>query len=106
LFSKWKVPLDLVTSVCTSAFQLAAVGLLSGKPATTHHVGLQRLKSENPDIDVKSGLRFVENGKIDTAGGLTSVMDIAFRVVERCYSRASAQQTADFMEYQGKGWIL
>jgi transcriptional regulator GlxA family with amidase domain len=35
---------DLVTSVCTGAFQLAAAGLLSGKPATTHHQALKALK--------------------------------------------------------------
>lgn len=96
---------DLVTSVCTGAFQLAAAGLLSGKPATTHHQALKSLKTQYPDVDVKSGLRFVESGKIDTAGGLTSGVDMALRVVERYYGRQVAQQTADFMEYQSKGWI-
>lgn len=97
---------DLVTSVCTGAFQLAAAGLLSGKPATTHHQALKALKQEYPDIDVKSGLRFVESGKIDTAGGLTSGVDMALHVVDRYYGRAVAQQTAEYMEYQSKGWMV
>ena len=97
---------DLVTSVCTGAFQLAAAGLLSGKSATTHHGALKQLKSEYPDIDVKSGLRFVENGKIDTAGGLTSGVDMALRIVERYYGRAVATQTAEYMEYQSKSWMV
>jgi transcriptional regulator GlxA family with amidase domain len=97
---------DLVTSVCTGAFQLAAAGLLSGKPATTHHHALKALKQEYPDIDVKSGLRFVESGNIDTAGGLTSGVDMALRVVDRYYGRAVAQQTAEYMEYQSKGWMV
>jgi transcriptional regulator GlxA family with amidase domain len=57
-------------------------------------------------VDVKSGLRFVENGKIATAGGLTSGVDMALRVVERYYGRGVAQQTAEFMEYQSKGWVV
>jgi transcriptional regulator GlxA family with amidase domain len=96
---------DLVTSVCTGAFQLAAAGILSGKSATTHHQALKALKEQYPDIDVKSGLRFVETGKIDTAGGLTSGVDMALRVVDRYYGRKVAQETADYMEYQSKGWI-
>jgi transcriptional regulator GlxA family with amidase domain len=97
---------DLVTSVCTGAFQLAAAGLLSGKPATTHHAAIKQLKTQYPDIDVKSGLRFVENGRIDTAGGLTSGMDMALRVVERYYGRDVATQTAEYMEYQSKSWMV
>lgn len=97
---------DLVTSVCTGAFQLAAAGLLSGKPATTHHQAIQALKARYPDIDVKSGLRFVESGKIDTAGGLTSGVDMALRVVDRYYGRAVAQHTAEYMEYQSEGWMV
>jgi transcriptional regulator GlxA family with amidase domain len=96
---------DLVTSVCTGAFQLAAAGLLSGRPATTHHQALKALKARYPDIDVKSGVRFVESGKIDTAGGLTSGVDMALRVVDRYYGRAVAHQTAEYMEYQSKGWM-
>jgi len=97
---------DLVTSVCTGAFQLAAAGVLSGKPATTHHMALTRLKKQYPNIDVKGGLRFVEDGKIDTAGGLTSGVDMALRIVERYYGRAVAEQTAEYMEYQSKGWMV
>lgn len=97
---------DLVTSVCTGAFQLAAAGLLSGKPATTHHLAQKGLKAQYPDIDVKTGLRFVETGRIDTAGGLTSGVDMALRIVERYYGRAVAKQTAEYMEYQSTSWIV
>jgi transcriptional regulator GlxA family with amidase domain len=97
---------DLVTSVCTGAFQLAAAGLLSGKAATTHHLAQKGLKAQYPDIDVKSGLRFVETGRIDTAGGLTSGVDMALRIVDRYYGRAVAKQTAEYMEYQSTSWIV
>ncbi|MFL6540276.1 MAG: DJ-1/PfpI family protein [Chthoniobacterales bacterium] len=97
---------DVTMSVCTGAFKLAKAGLLSSKPATTHHEFLDKLEKEYPDIQVKRGVRFVELEKISTAGGLTSGTDLALRVVERYFGREIAQSAADYMEYQGKGWIV
>jgi transcriptional regulator GlxA family with amidase domain len=97
---------DVTMSVCTGAFQLARAGLLSGKTATTHHDFTDALAEEFPDIQVKRGLRFVENGKISTAGGLTSGIDLALRVVERYFGRPVAERTAVYMEYQSKGWMV
>jgi len=98
---------DLTMSVCTGAFQLARAGLLAGKPATTHHLFLDKLEKDFPDIQVKRGLRFVEAGpRLATAGGLTSGIDLALHVVDRRLGRAVAEQTASYMEYQSKGWIV
>lgn len=96
---------DVTMSVCTGAFVLAQTGLLSGKAATTYHYAYTDLAMQFPDIQVKRGYRFVEEGKIATAGGLTSGMDLALRVVERYYGREKAMETADNLEYQGKGWM-
>jgi transcriptional regulator GlxA family with amidase domain len=97
---------DVTMSVCTGAFQLAKAGLLAGKTATTHHAFIDRLAKQYPDINVKSGLRFVEGEKISTAGGLTSGIDLALRVVERYFGREVAEKTAVYMEYQSKGWMV
>ena len=98
---------DLTMSVCTGAFQLAKAGLLSGKPATTHHDFLDRLASQFPDIEVRRGLRYVESSpRIATAGGLSSGIDLALRVVERYFGREVATRTAAYMEYQSQGWKL
>ena len=96
---------DVTMSVCTGAFQLAKAGLLSGKSATTHHDFIESLTKQFPDIDVKRGLRFVEGPKISTAGGLSSGIDLALRVVDRYFGRETAERTAGYMEYQSKGWI-
>jgi putative intracellular protease/amidase/YHS domain-containing protein len=96
---------DLTMSVCTGAFLLAKTGLLSGKAATTHHNAYTDLAMQYPDIQVKRGFRFVEEGKLATSGGLTSGMDLALRVVERYYGRKKAVDTALNMEYQGQGWM-
>jgi putative intracellular protease/amidase/YHS domain-containing protein len=96
---------DLTMSVCTGAFVLARTGLLNGKAATTHHSAYSSLAMEFPQIQVKRGARFVEAGNVATAGGLTSGIDLALRVVQRYFGREVATQTADYLEYQGTGWL-
>ena len=92
-------------SVCNGAFVLAEAGLLDGKSATAHHVGYGYFRAMFPQVNVLRGRRFVEDGKIATAGGLTSGTDLALRVVERYYGRDVARQTAVMLEYQGTGWM-
>jgi transcriptional regulator GlxA family with amidase domain len=96
---------DVTMSVCTGAFILAKTGLLSGKSATTFHSAFNSFAMEFPDIQLKRGARFVENGNLATSGGLSSGIDLALRVVERYYGRQVAQKTAYNMEYQGQGWM-
>lgn len=96
---------DVTMSVCTGAFVLAKTGLLDGKSATTYHGAFGRFTMKFPNIELKRGARFVENGNLATAGGLSSGIDLALRVVERYYGRDVAQKTAYNMEYQGQGWM-
>jgi putative intracellular protease/amidase/YHS domain-containing protein len=96
---------DVTMSVCTGAFVLAKTGLLDGKSATTFHGAFGSFAMNFPKIQLKRGARFVENGNLATAGGLSSGMDLALRVVERYYGREIAEKTAYNMEYQGKGWM-
>jgi transcriptional regulator GlxA family with amidase domain len=96
---------DVTMSVCTGAFQLAKAGLLDGKSAATHHAFLDQLETKFPKVKVQRGVRFVEGEKISTAGGLSSGIDLALRVVERYFGRKAAERTAAYMEYQGTGWL-
>jgi putative intracellular protease/amidase/YHS domain-containing protein len=96
---------DVTMSVCDGAFVLAKTGLLSGKGATTHHNSYKTLAMQFPDIRVKPGARFVEEGNLATAGGLSSGIDLALHVVERYFGRKVATDTTSYMEYQGEGWM-
>ena len=96
---------DVTMSVCTGAFVLAKTGLLSGKAATTFHGAFVSFANQFPDIHLKRGARFVEDGNLATAGGLSSGIDLALHVVERYFGREVAQKTAYNMEYQGQGWM-
>ncbi|MBA5636322.1 DJ-1/PfpI family protein [Duganella sp. LX20W] len=96
---------DLTMSVCMGAFLLARTGLLAGQAATTHHSAYVQFQMEFPDIVLKRGARYVESGKLASAGGLSSGIDLALRVVERYCGRDVAVRTADHLEYQGQGWL-
>jgi transcriptional regulator GlxA family with amidase domain len=98
---------DVVMSVCTGAFVLAEAGLLNGKSATTHHQALDRLHQQFPQIAVQRHVRYVQSDPvIFTAGGLSSGIDLALHIVDLYFGRPAAEATAQFMEYEGKGWLL
>ena len=95
---------DVVMSVCTGAFILASTGLLDGLSATTHHFFFDQFAQKFPNVTLVRGRRFVDNGKLITAGGLTSGVDAALHLVQRYYGPAVTQRVADYMEYQSSGW--
>lgn len=96
---------DVTMSVCNGVFILAKTGLLDGRRATAHHSGYFRLAATFPKIQLMRGARYVEDGKYACAGGVSSGIDLALRVVERYQGRQAAQEVADIIEYQGKGWL-
>ena len=95
---------DITMSVCNGAFVLAKTGLLAGKRCTLHHGGYFRFAGTFPDVKLVRGARFVEDGKYATAGGVSSGIDLALRVVERYLGADAVANLADGIEYQGNGW--
>lgn len=95
---------SLTMSVCTGAFLLAKAGMLNGLKATTHHGAYKLLAVNYPHIHVREEVRFVDNGHIATAGGLSAGIDLALHVVARYFGSATAGTTAAFVEYAGYGW--
>jgi transcriptional regulator GlxA family with amidase domain len=96
---------DVVMSVCTGAFVLGQAGLLDGKEATTHHQFLDSFAERFPKVKLVRNVRYVENEKVSTAGGLTSGIDLALHVVERYFGREQAKKTAAYMEHESKRWL-
>jgi putative intracellular protease/amidase len=90
---------EVVLSVCNGAFFLSKAGLLDGKGATTTAAAIPRLQAEVPTAKLVSDKRFVDNGKIVTAGGLSAGIDGALHVVEKTLSKGWAQMVAVWMEY-------
>jgi transcriptional regulator GlxA family with amidase domain len=84
------------TSVCTGSLLLAAAGLLDGAPATTHWLARKRLAElgANPVPD-----RVVEHGKIITAAGVSSGIDMALHLVKKINGPEVAQAVQLGIEY-------
>ncbi|HEY6326550.1 MAG TPA: DJ-1/PfpI family protein [Candidatus Cybelea sp.] len=90
---------DVVMSVCTGAYVLAGTGLLDGKRATTHHDYYDDFAATFPKVTVVRGPRYVEEGKLKTAGGLTSGIELAIHVVALMHGESRADLIAHYLEY-------
>lgn len=89
----------LVTSVCTGALVFAAAGLLRGRPATTHHGSLDFLAELDPTIEVHADARFVDDGTVITAAGVSAGIDMALHLVARLHSAERARQVRSGIQY-------
>jgi transcriptional regulator GlxA family with amidase domain len=84
------------TSVCTGALLLAAAGLLDGIPATTHWLARDRLAELGADPVPD---RVVRSGKIITAAGVSSGIDMALELVKTINGEEVAQAVQLGIEY-------
>ena len=84
------------TSVCTGSLLLGAAGVLDGLTATTHWYWLERLRDYGAE---PTGQRVVEQGKVVTAAGVSSGIDMALTLVARMTSDESAQAIQLSVEY-------
>ncbi len=93
---------EVALSVCTGSFLPAEAGLLDGLDATTPPFGWEALARQFPRVRVVRTERFVDNGKVVTAGGVSAGIDGALHVVEKLHGREAAEWTArEWMEYRG-----
>jgi transcriptional regulator GlxA family with amidase domain len=69
--------------VCNGSRLLAATGLLDGHRATSHWSSIRRLERSRPQVDWVRGHRYVQDGTLTTAAGVTSGVFGALRLVEQ-----------------------
>lgn len=91
---------ELIMSVCTGALVLGRAGLLDGLRATTHHGSFALLREVAPNTEVIETERFVDNGKILTAAGISAGIDCSLYVVAKLLGTDAADATANYMEYR------
>lgn len=86
-----------IMSVCTGAFILYKAGLLGNKSATTHWNSLDELRVfEDLKVDEK---RFVQNGNIWTAAGVSAGIDMALALVAEEAGEETAGKVQLYAEY-------
>jgi transcriptional regulator GlxA family with amidase domain len=84
------------TSVCTGSLYLAAAGILHGVDATTHWARRERLEQLGAHYTEE---RVVERGKVITAAGVSSGIDMALTLVARMHGPEMAQLVQLGIEY-------
>jgi transcriptional regulator GlxA family with amidase domain len=84
------------TSVCTGALLLGAAGLLRDRPATTHWLAYDELAAFGARPTEQ---RVVIDGKIATAAGVSSGIDLALTIVGRQWGETMAQAIQLGIEY-------
>lgn len=71
-----------IGSVCTGLFILARTGLLNGRRVTTHWHNADEIAARFPELDVDADSIFIRDGKVITAAGITSGIDMALALIE------------------------
>ncbi|WP_326950018.1 DJ-1/PfpI family protein [Amycolatopsis sp. NBC_01307] len=87
---------ELMTSVCTGSLVLGAAGLLEGKQATTHWMFRDLLPGLGATPVAR---RWVEDGDVITAAGVSAGIDLALHLVERLAGREVAKTVQFGIEY-------
>ena len=89
----------LMASVCTGALVFADAGLLDGRPATTHWSTLDLLATLGEGIDVRADARFVDDGDVITAAGVSAGIDAALHLIARLHSPERAAEVRRELQY-------
>ena len=83
-----------IASLCTGAFVLAAAGVLDGRVATTHWMHAEDLARRYPQVDVRPGVLYVDEGDVLTSAGKTAALDLCLHLVRRDLGSAAANGIA------------
>ncbi|WP_460624406.1 GlxA family transcriptional regulator [Kineosporia babensis] len=83
-----------ILSLCTSAFVLAAAGLLDGLTATTHWATADHFNRLFPQVRLDPGVLFTDNGKIVCSAGAAAGLDTCLHLVRRDHGAGVANAAA------------
>ncbi len=88
-----------VTSVCTGAMLLTAAGPARGKRVTTHWAFVPTLRARAEAAQVLENYRYVRDGNVVTAAGVSAGIDMALWLVGQWQDVAFARAVQRQMEY-------
>ena len=87
-----------VASVCTGALLLGRAGYLAGRRATTHHNAYDALRPFCREVVTDQ--RIVDEGRVVTAGGVSSSLDLGLYLVEKYWGGEARTTIAAQMAYR------
>jgi transcriptional regulator GlxA family with amidase domain len=91
-----------VATVCGGTLLLGLSGLLQGRPAVTHHLGMELLEATGA---TPIAARVVDDGNVISAGGVTSGLDLGLYLVERTLGPRIAHAVEAMFEYERRGTV-
>jgi len=91
-----------VATVCGGSMVLAMARLINGRPATTHHLGLDALTATGP---VAIDARLVDDGDLVTASSVTSGLDLGLYLLERELSPHIAHAAERLFGHERRGIV-
>lgn len=92
----------VVATVCGGSLALAMAGLIEGRNAVTHHMGMEVLEATGVTA---IPARVVDDGDLVTAGGVTSGLDLALYLLERTYGPRVALAVEALFAYERRGTV-
>ncbi|WP_315796035.1 DJ-1/PfpI family protein [Paenibacillus sp. BIC5C1] len=92
----------VIATVCGGSLLLAMGGVLEGRHAVTHRLGMDLLGAAGA-IPVPA--RVVDDGNLVTGGGVTSGLDVALYLVERELGPRIAHEIEQLFEYERRGTV-
>jgi transcriptional regulator GlxA family with amidase domain len=97
--AKTSVSCQWVTSVCTGALLLTAAGPARRKRVTTHWGFVEQLRARGEASEVLERVRYVRDGNVVTAAGVSAGIDMALWLAGQIHSPALARSVQRAMEY-------
>ncbi|GHJ07816.1 glutamine amidotransferase [Micromonospora humidisoli] len=91
-----------VAAVCGGSLALAMAGLIEGRHAVTHHLGMDVLDATGVHA---VPARVVDDGDLVTAGGVTSGLDLGLHILEREFGPRVAHAVETLFEYERRGTV-
>ena len=88
-----------ITSVCTGAMLLTAAGPAKDKRVTTHWAFVETLRARDEAREVVTGTRYVRDGNLVTAAGVSAGIDMALWLVGEWHGADFARLVQRGMEY-------
>jgi len=89
---------DWVTSVCTGTLLLHEAGLVRGRRVTTHWNFVESLRARG-EVEVLDDVRYVRDGNVVTAAGVSAGIDMALWLVGQLEGPAHARSVQRMLQY-------
>jgi transcriptional regulator GlxA family with amidase domain len=91
-----------VATVCGGSLALAMAGLIEGRRAATHHLGMDVLDATGVTA---VAARVVDDGDLVSSGAVTSGLDLALHLLDRTYGPKVALAVEALFDYERRGTV-